>query len=298
MIAQGDAYCPLVTPFDDEGALDVDAMADLVEHLVDAGIDGLVPCGTTGEFATLTGAERRRAVVTTVEAADGRVPVIAGAGGTAVESIREDLRAADEAGADAGLVVAPYYGGQASDAGNEAFFRAVADDAPLPVYLYNIPSAAGQRLTPDVVAALADHDRIAGIKDSSGDLTALDEILARTPAEFDVLQGWDSGFVPALVMGADGGINALTHLFPEAFADAADAVESGDLDRARRRQLETIDAPFRACVDQGFAPAIKAVLADRGVLPSAAVRPPREPLSDDACRALLDRVADGAATSR
>lgn len=282
-----DLLCPLVTPMRDDGRLDEARIATLVDHLVAAGIDGFVPCGTTGEFAGLTDEERLTVVEATVDAADGRVPVTAGVGGNATADVRRRVEAADAAGADAVLLPPPYFGGQVSAAGNEAFFREVLDDSPLPVYLYNIPQAVGQELQADAVVSLADHDAVAGIKDSSGDVTYFGDLVRRTPDDVVVYQGWDAAYVPTLALGADGGVHALAHLFPEAFRDAADAVAAGDLDRARNRQLETIDPAFEYCREHGFAASVKAGLAGRGLLGSAAVRPPMEPVTDVSIDPLL-----------
>lgn len=285
-----DVRCPIVTPMTDDGAVDLDGLERLVEHLVSVGIDGLVPCGTTGEFSALTDAERRAVIETTVDAADGRVPVMAGVGGTSVGDVRRLITEADAVGADSVLVVAPYFGGQSSEDGNEAFFRAVLDDSPLPAYLYNIPQTVGQDLQVDAVVSLADHDDVVGIKDSSGDVTYFGDLLRRTPDDFEVYQGWDAGFVPTLSLGADGGVSALSHFHFDAFRDAADAVAEGDLKRARRHQLETIDPAFQFCRDHGFAPSVKAALDHRGVIESGAVRPPQEELPGQALDDLADSV--------
>ncbi len=274
-----DLRCPIVTPMHDDGSLDLAGLESVVEHLITAGIDGLVPCGTTGEFTSLTDEERRTVIATTVDAADGRVPVMAGVGGTAVDSVRGHVDDADAAGADSVLVVPPYFGGQASAEGNESFFRAVLDDASLPAYLYNVPQTVGQEIPVDAVANLADHDGVAGIKDSGGDVTYFGDVLRRTPDDFEVYQGWDAAFLAGLSMGADGGVNALTHLFPEIMRDAAEAVAEGDLDRARGHQLATVDPAFAYSREHGFAPSVKAGLAARGVIESATVRPPLETLS-------------------
>lgn len=278
--------CPLVTPLDDDGRLDTESLADLVADLVDRGVDRLVPCGTTGEFAALTDAERRRVIETTVEAA-GDATVMAGVGGTAIADVRDSIQSAAEAGADSALVVAPYYGGQASPEGNERFLDAVAAGADLPLYLYNIPSAAGQSFAVETVVSLAERGRYDGIKDSSGDLTYFDEVVDRTPDSFTVLQGWDAQYVPSLVMGGDGCIGAGTHLFPEAFTAAAQAVADGDLDAARTGQFEEIDPAFHACLDHGFAPVCKSLLAERGVIQTDAVRPPLVALDAEDRRELV-----------
>lgn len=284
--------CPLVTPFDDDGDLDLDSLATLVDHLVHAGVDGMVPCGTTGEFASLTDEERRRVVETVVDAADGRVPVTAGVGGTAVDDVRAHIRDAEAAGADSVLVPQPYYGEQPSAEGNEAFFRDVLRDAPLPAFVYDIPSATGQELQTEAVLALADHDAVVGVKDSSGEITAVDAAIEGTPDGFTVWQGWDAGLVPALVMGADGGVSSMSHLVPQAMTDAVAAVAEGDIDRARVHQFEAIDPVFRVCAEHGFAPAIKAVLAEHGRIASDHVRPPQESLDPSERGEVLDALDD------
>ncbi len=276
-----DVLCPIVTPLAAGGErVDHDALATLTRRLVDAGLDGVVPCGTTGEFAALSGAERDAVVETVVEAA-GDARVIAGAGGTAPADVRERLRAAGAAGADAAMVVAPYYGGQASAAGYERFYDAVLADAGLPIYLYNMPPAAGVELPVDAVAALADREGVAGIKDSSGDLGYLDRVLRRTPESFETFVGSGSAFTGALAMGADGGIVAVAHFDPSTMNALADAVAESDLDRARDLQLGRIDPTVDVLVEHDFAAAVKAVLAERGHLPSAAVRPPACPVPTD-----------------
>lgn len=266
--------CPLVTPFDGEdgaGAVDHDALGALVEHVAGAGVDALVPCGTTGEFASLTPAEQRAVIETTVERAPADLPVVAGASATSIGETRDRIAAAAEAGADAALVLPPYYLTASEPAGNEQFFAAVAEDSPLPIYLYNIPGPVGTAIAPETVAALADSASVVGLKDSSGDLAHVDDVLSRTPEDFQVFQGFDAGLVPATYMGATGGINALSHLVPGAMAEA---VRAGDHDRARALQREPIDPLFRFCAAHGFAPAIKVALAATGVVPTPAVRPP------------------------
>lgn len=266
--------CPLVTPFDADGAVDHGALASLVEHVVDGGVDALVPCGTTGEFPSLTAAEQRRVVETVVGAAPDGVPVVAGAGATAVEDVRARIDAAANAGADAVLVPPPYFLTASEPAGEERFLAAVAEDSPLPVCLYNIPPLVGAEVAPETVAALAERESVVALKDSSGDLAYVGDVLARAPEEFRLFQGFDGALVPGVYLGMAGGINALSHLVPGPMADAVDAVQSGEHDRARAIQRTTIDPLFRFCRAHGFAPTVKAALAAEGVVPSAAVRPP------------------------
>lgn len=283
-------HTPLVTPMDEDRHVDEESLRALVQYLVSAGIDGLVPCGTTGEFASLTEEERRRVVEVTVEATPDEMCVIAGVGGNAVADVRRRIDNAADAGADAALVVVPYFGGDRSDSGNVAFFEAVVEDSPLPVYLYDIPTAVGQDLSVDAVVSLASNENVVGLKDSSGEITDIDAAIRRTPAEFTVYQGWDAALVPALVMGADGGINAVTQMYPDAFIEVLEAVQKGDLDRARAIQLETIDPAVEALAKHGYAAVVKAVLEQNGVIETAVIRPPQEPLSAGERRAVLESL--------
>ncbi|MFB6170668.1 MAG: dihydrodipicolinate synthase family protein [Haloarculaceae archaeon] len=161
--------CPVVTSFTD-GELDENALADVVDWLVDSGVTGVMPAGTTGEFASLSDAEYERVVATTVEAADGRVPVFPGALATSVPRTLAHLETLADLGADAGVVTTPYFYTAKGPTGNERFLRAVADDAPLPLVFYNQPRFTGSTIAPETVRALATHENVVGLKDSGGDL--------------------------------------------------------------------------------------------------------------------------------
>ena len=289
----GAVSSPIVTPFDADGDVDADALASHVETLVDAGLDGMVPCGTTGEFASLTDAERRTVVETTVEAADGRVPVIAGAADTTVSGTLDHLRAADAAGADAGLITLPYYHNSTSPAGQRAFFDAVADDAPLPVILYDIPSAVGEPIDPDVLAAVAEREAVVGLKDTTGDVSAVDVAVDRTPEGFTVVQGVDALLYPSASLGVDGGVNALSQVIPEVFVALGEALRAGDDDRALTLHRRAIAPLFERCGDHGFAPATKVAAAHRGFVPDPRVRPPLT-LPDEAAREAIAADVDAA----
>ncbi|AEM57195.1 dihydrodipicolinate synthase [Haloarcula hispanica N601] len=277
-----DVLTPLVTPFDADGDLDVDGLKSLVRHVATTGVDGIVPCGTTGEFETLSPGEYRTVVRTTTETVPEDCRVIVGTAATDVATVHERMAFAAEQGADSTLVVPSYYGGQASGAGNEAYFESVLADVPLPVYLYNIPGAVGQELSVDTVAALAQSDAVAGLKDSSGDLPYVTAVLNQTPEDFTVYQGHDGLFVPSLVLGGDGGVSALSHLLYSELERAGTAVANGDVAEARAVQRKILSPLSEACAEFGFAPTVKALLADRGIIDHATVRPPRDSLSPDA----------------
>ncbi|XVH30888.1 dihydrodipicolinate synthase family protein [Haloferacaceae archaeon DSL9] len=268
---------PLVTPFDD-GDIDDAALSDLVTHLVDGGVDGLFPCGTTGEFASLTADERVRVTETVVDAADGTgVPVLAGAGAPSVPETLAHIDAAAEVGADAAVVVPPYFHTANDPAGERRFFERVGDAASLPLFLYNIPSCTGAAIDPTTVAAAADHDAYLGVKDSGGDFAYLLRLLRETPEEFLVLQGFDNQLAPALRMGADGGINALSNVLPSVFAELFETARD---DRGATLQQRGVSPLFERCLDHGFAPATKAGLVHQEVIPSDEVRPPLVAVDD------------------
>ncbi|WP_254522683.1 dihydrodipicolinate synthase family protein [Natrinema caseinilyticum] len=276
--------CPMVTPFDD-GSIDDSALVDLLEHLHDGGIDAVFPCGTTGEFPSLTADEQRRVLETTVD--NAAVPVVAGAAATSIGETVAAVDRAAAAGADAAVIVTPYFTTANAPAGNRRFLEAVLDEASLPVLLYNIPQCTGQRIEPETVAAVADHERAIGIKDSSGDLASFQTVLRETPDEFLCLQGYDALLVPALRMGADGGVNALSNVVPsvlnEAFEHAAD-------ERGRDLQRDAIAPLFDACTTHDFAPATKTALAHRDVVPSDEVRPPLVSVDDAGTETIGDAV--------
>ena len=285
---------PIVTPFDAAGDVDTGALASHVDALVEAGLDGVVPCGTTGEFAGLDD-ERRTAVETVVGAADGRVPVIAGAADTSIPRVRDHLSSAAAAGADAGLVTLPYYHTSTSPDGQRAFVESVAADAPLPLLLYDIPSTVGEPIDVDVLADAATRESVVGMKDTTGDLTGLEAKVASTPDSFSIFQGVDAQLYPSVGLGVDGGVHALSQVIPEVFVALAEAVRAGDDDRALTLHRRAVAPLFARCADHGFAPATKVGAAHRGFIPDPAVRPPLTlPDADarEAIRAEVDAALD------
>lgn len=277
--------CPMVTPFDD-GDVDEAALSDLAEFILDSGIDGLFPCGTTGEFASLAPAERRYVVETVSEAA-GDAPVIAGAGGTSVPETLARIDEAADAGADAAAIVGPYFHQPNRPEGARRFFEAVAEETTLPLYLYNIPMYVGSGIDAKTVGALAEYESVRGMKDTSSNFSYFLEVDRRTPEEFLMLQGYDTLLVPSLRMGAPGGVHALSNVIPEVFAELLD---TADDERGATLQREAVAPLFELCVEYGFAPATKAALVHRGVIPSDEVAPPLVPLGDDRREAIGEAV--------
>ena len=263
---------PLVTPFADD-AIGWDAYDALLDHVVDD-VDAVFPCGTTGEFASLSREERHALVAHTVDRVGDRVAVVAGGGTSDVPDTLSWLEGVADLGVDAGVVTAPFFHGPNDDAGLTSFFIELADRSPLPLVLYNIPSCVGTSLDPSLVVELAEHDAIIGFKDSGGNLADDLAVLDRTPDHFLVLPGIDPLVLPAVRMGAPGCVSAMANVVPGAYADLVSRPES---DRARTIHREVIQPLFDNCVEYGFAPATKAALVLTGVLDSPAVRPPLVP---------------------
>lgn len=280
--------CPIVTPLAD-GEVDEDALSSLTEFILDGGVDGLFPCGTTGEFASLA-PDQRQQVLEIVSETAGDAPVIAGAAGTSVPETLARIEEAEAAGADAAAIVGPYFHTANDPEGTLRYFEAVAEDTTLPLYLYNIPMYVGNEIDAETVGALAEYDSVHGMKDTSGDLSYFLSVDRRTPEEFVLFQGFDTLLVPALRMGSNGGVHALANVIPEVFAELLD---SADTERGATLQREAVAPLFELCVEYGFAPATKAALVHREVIPSDEVKPPLVSL-DEGARTEIGEAVDRA----
>jgi len=225
------AMTALVTPFRD-GEVDARALEALVEAQIAGGINALVPCGSTGEAATLTHEEHLAVVRAVVRAARGRLPVIAGTGSNSTAEAIRLTRGAEEAGADAALLISPYYNKPTQD-GIYRHYAAVADATGLPLILYNIPGRTGSNITPDTIARLARLPNIAGVKEASGNLAQVLEIIDESGADFGIYSGDDILTLPIMAAGGHGVIAVGANLMPRAYAELTDALLAGDLERAR-----------------------------------------------------------------
>ena len=226
------AITALVTPFDERGRVDERALAALAAWQVEEGIHGIAPCGTTGEGATLDDDEHRRVIAVVVEAVAGRVPVLAGCGSNDTRRTVDGARRAASAGANALLVVSPYYN-KPNRSGMIAHYRAVAAATDLPVMVYNVPGRTGQDLGADLILELAEIEGLASVKEASGNLDQIATILASRPAGFGVFSGDDSLALPTVALGADGVVSVVGNEAPAAIAGLVDAALAGDLERAR-----------------------------------------------------------------
>jgi 4-hydroxy-tetrahydrodipicolinate synthase len=225
------AIVATVTPFRN-GRLDRNALKKLVKFQIDNGTDGIVPCGTTGESATLSFEEHERVIDTVLQTVDGRVPVIAGTGSNNTKEAVALTRYAKRAGASAALVITPYYNKPTQD-GLCRHFRAVADSADIPIILYNVPGRTGVNMTAHTVARLAEVPNIVGVKEASGNLGQVCDIIRLAPRKFCVLSGEDGLFFPMMALGARGVISVTSNVAPRLMAELYDTYVIGEISRAR-----------------------------------------------------------------
>lgn len=279
----------LVTPFTAEGDIDEAALTGLVGELERRGVDFVVPVGSTGESVLLTAEEQARVIRLVTEAASG--PVLAGTGQPGLRATAEATGRAAAAGADAAMVVTPYYYAH-DQATLAAYYRELADESDLPVYAYSIPSRTGVALEAETVAELAAHPNIAGLKDSSGDLERLHrEVTPTADDAFDVLVGHGGLYAQSLELGAVGGILALANVAPELASEVYDRHDHGDHEGARALNRELIELN-RAITTRFGVAGLKAAMRMRG-LPAGHVRSPHRPVGP-AAEAELERLVEAA----
>lgn len=266
----------LVTPFTADGAVDETALRALVEWQVREGVHFVVPCGSTGEAATLTPAEHERVVAITVEQVAGRIPVVAGAGANDTARAIALTRTAQRLGATHALHVSPMYN-KPPQRGIEAHFRAISDAVDLPVIVYNVPGRTGSNIEARTALRLAELPHVVGIKEASGNVGQIGDILRDRPPHFMVLSGDDGLTLPVMALGGDGVISVTSNATPRAMAQLVEACASGDYAVARglhRRLLPWMHAAF---VESNPIP-VKAALAMMGRM-TAHVRLPLVPLA-------------------
>lgn len=283
----------LVTPFKN-GAIDRDAFTNLIERQIEGGSTALVPCGTTGESATLSHAEHKEVVELCIQVARGRVPVIAGAGSNSTREAIELIEHAKTVGADAALVICPYYN-KPDQAGLEAHFRAINDAVSLPVILYNVPSRTACDLLPETVAKLASLPNVVGIKDASNDLGRVSMHASLTAGEqFTQLSGEDPSSLGHRVMGGTGCISVTANIAPDLCAQMHAAFDAGDLDTARALDQRLIHLHKAMFLAPSPGPA-KYVLAKMGLCSDDVRLPIVSP--DEGTKAQIDQALERAGLS-
>src|SRR5437870_2886231 len=256
----------LVTPFKDDGSIDEDRLRALVDRQIKGGVRLLVPCGTTGESATMTEAEDQRVIAITVEVASGRARVIAGTGSNSTASAIEYSQRARDAGADAVLQVAPWYN-KPTQEGLYAHFRAIAEAIPdLPIMLYNVPGRTSSNIAAQTMLRIArDCENIVAVKEASGNFSQIMEILRERPAGFTVLSGDDAVTLPLIALGAEGIVSVASNEVPDLMSRMTELALAGNWTEARElhyRLLPLMEVNF---IESSPGP-VKAAMAMMGLL--------------------------------
>jgi 4-hydroxy-tetrahydrodipicolinate synthase len=279
----------LVTPFTPSGAVDEEAVRRLARRQIEAGVHFLVPVGTTGEAPTLSAQERRRVVEIVVEEAGGKAPVLAGAGGYDTREVVEAARAMRDAGAGGLLSVTPYYNKPTPD-GLVRHYEAIAEATPLPVVVYNVPGRTGCNVEPKTLARLAAIPNLLGVKEASGNMAQICEVVQSAPAGFLVLSGDDALTLPAMAVGARGIISVASNECPGEMARMVEAAERNDFAAAREIHARLLPLMLANFLESNPIP-VKAAMAQMGLLGEAyrlPMVPPRPETREKLLRVLSE----------
>jgi 4-hydroxy-tetrahydrodipicolinate synthase len=271
------AMVAIVTPFKD-GRVDEAALRQLIEFQIANGTHGIVPCGTTGESATLSFKEHERVVEITIEQVNKRVPVIAGTGSNNTEEAVRLTMHAKEAGADGALMISPYYN-KPTQEGLYRHFKKVADSVDIPIIVYNIPGRTAVNMEPDTIARLARIDNIVGVKEATGSMKQITDIVAKCGSDFDVLSGEDYITFPLLCVGGKGVISVVSNVAPRDMADLCNLFLEGRFEEAQRLYYKLLPLCHALFYETNPAP-VKAALAMMKKISSDEVRLPLVPMSD------------------
>jgi len=265
-------FTALITPFHEDGSLDLRSLAELVEWQIDSGIEGLIPCGSTGESATLTPDEHVQVVRHVVEVAGGRVPVVAGTGSNSTREAIELTSHARSAGADGALLISPYYN-KPTQEGIFQHFRTIAESVGLPMIIYNVPGRTASCIEPQTTARLSRVPGIVGLKECGRDLGKTAETIAQSAQTFAVLSGDDDSTLALLAIGARGSISTIANVAPAETSALARAFFSGDLEGARKLHYALLPIMKALFVESNPIP-VKAALHMLGRIPHSTLRLP------------------------
>ena len=254
----------LVTPFRPDTSLDEATLRALVRRQIEAGVDFLVPCGTTGENPTLSRREHLRVVEITLEEAQGKVPVLAGAGGYNTAEVIELAREVEALGAHGILSVTPYYN-KPTQEGLYQHYKAIASAVQIPIIVYSVMSRTGVNVLPATLTRLAEIDNIIGVKEASGNISQIAQVLAQTPEDFLVLSGDDSVTLPLIALGGKGVISVVANEIPAEMTALVKACLAGDFTTARRLQKRYLPLMEVNFVESNPIP-VKAAMALMGLL--------------------------------
>jgi len=273
----GQVLTAMVTPFDQNGEIDFNATKTLVEHLITNGTGGLVVAGTTGESPTLTTEEKIELFKCVVEAAAGRVHVIAGTGSNNTQASMSLTKLAEETGVDGIMLVAPYYN-KPSQEGLYQHFKTIAESTSLPVMLYNIPGRSIVNISVETVVRLSEIPNVVSIKEASGNLDAMAEIISKTPSDFTLYSGDDGLTIPVLAIGGAGVISVASHIIGNDMQEMINAFKNGDVQKAAATHRNLLPIMRALFIAPSPSP-VKAALNLNGIQVGG-VRLPMVPLSN------------------
>lgn len=283
----GQVVTAMVTPFNKDGDIDFPATEKLIEHLILNGTDAVVVSGTTGESPTLSTEEKIALFTCVVEAADGRIPVIAGTGSNSTKESIELTREAEKCGVDGIMLVAPYYN-KPSQEGLYQHFKVIAETTKLPVMIYNIPGRTACNIDVDTVVRLSEVENIVCVKEASGDLDAMAEIIRRTPDDFKLYSGDDSLTLPVLAIGGEGIVSVSAHVVGNDMQKMINAFKAGNVTEAGKMHRELLPT-FKALFSAPSPTPLKAVLNMNGIQVGG-VRLPLLPLTEEQIKDLKKRI--------
>ena len=261
----------IITPFDTDGSIDEKALRQLVNFQIDSGISGLVPCGTTGESPTLSHEEHKRVIDIVIEETNGRVPIIAGTGSNSTEEALSLTRHAYKAGADYSLQVAPYYN-KPTQKGLYEHFLAIADSIDIPLIIYNIPGRTGKNIETDTLLRMAEHKNIVGVKEASGSIPQIMDIINNRPEGFTVLSGDDNLTFPIIALGGDGVISVASNIVPTQVIEMVNSALQGNWSKAMQNHYHLLPL-FKVLFLETNPIPIKTALAMKGMVKEI-FRPP------------------------
>lgn len=271
------ALVAIVTPFID-GQLDEQGLIDLIEYQIANGTHGIVPCGTTGESATTGFDEHKRVIDLTVKTVNGRVPVIAGTGANNTMEAIELTESAKASGADAVLSVVPYYN-KPDQEGMYLHFKTIAESVDIPMFLYNVPGRTVVSIAAETVARLAQIKNIIGIKEATGSLEHISDVIRKTPEDFIILSGDDFTAMPTIFIGGHGVISVISNVYPQGMAQMMETAIAGDITKAQELHYQMYDMMKLMFSVPSPAPAKKA-LEMMGKIKSGEVRLPIAPMAE------------------
>lgn len=248
------SYVALVTPFKDDESLDEAKLKELIQFQIDCGTHGIVPCGTTGESPSLSDLEHDRVIEITVETVNGKLPVIAGTGSNSTARTLRATKHAKTAGADAALIVTPYYNKPTQD-GLYAHYMKIADSVDIPIVVYNVPGRCGTDILSPTIARLAEHPNIVALKEATGELKRASEVVSMCPDDFVVLSGDDVNTLPILSVGGKGVISVVANIAPGDVAEMCNAFHAGNLDLARKIHYKTFPLAVNLFIETNPIPA-------------------------------------------